>query len=92
MSFESFVIKLDLTMQQDWRLLIKKLCRLCLFVIARSMIVYWKLSIYHKALNIWSLEKLGSFVFPRVLMSPPFRLGKHQDSLENKIISLGTIH
>ena len=45
-----------------------------LFVCFCCMIV----QIYNKALNIWFLGKLASFVFPRL------PLGKHQDSRENK--------
>ena len=32
------------------------------------------LNIYNKALNVWSLEKLVSFVFPRVLVFPKTKL------------------
>ena len=47
----------------------------CLFV-CFAVIVEGQVQIYNKALNVWFLGKLVSFVFPQVL--------KHQDSLENK--------
>ena len=43
-----------------------------------------KVQKYNKTLNVRSLGKPVSFVFPRVLMVPRLRLGKHQDSRENK--------
>ena len=52
---------------------------------------YMKVYIYNKTLNIWSRGKLVSSVFPPVLMFPETN-GKHQDSRENKTVSLGTIH
>ena len=54
------------TFQRDWRVRIKKLYRLWLFVFAIYLFEgYRKVSIYNKALNVWSLGKLVSFVFPR---------------------------
>ena len=45
------------------------------FVRLFNLFILW---MYNKALNVWSLGKLVSFVFPRL------RLGKHRDSRENK--------
>ena len=50
-------------------------------------LINYAVRIFNKTLYVWSLGKLVSLVFPRVL-----RLEKRQDSRENKTVSHGAIH
>ena len=41
-----------------------------LYLFGFAMIIQGKVSIYNKTLNVWSLGKLVSLVFPRVMKFP----------------------
>ena len=79
MYFETFVIKLRLNDSAKLTFVNEDVLSSLLFCY-RYMSVEGKVWTYNKAFNEWSLGKLVSFVscFPRL------RLGKHQDSRENK--------